>query len=167
MGWRVVELEIEEGRLEQLFSERRGWDEQLLALEARRRESAGLLAAKTLDGQQLAAFSHHRRYLEREGVRLAARHADCEKRIGAQRQRVVEAERKVRLLERLKERRLAEWTVDFDREMEALASETFLSKRARKKGGLEPGGSQRATNPASRRRSDCGASASKTQTRPS
>jgi hypothetical protein len=135
LGWRVVELELEEGRLEQLFTERRRWDEEALALEARRRESARLIAAKTLDGQQLAAFTNHRRYLERESARISSQRADCEKRIAAQRQRVVEAERKVRLLERLKERRLAEWTLDFNREMEALASETFLSKWAREKKG--------------------------------
>ena len=133
LGWRVVELEIEEGRLERLFTERRGWDDRARALEDQRRESAQLIAAKTLDGQQLAAFTYHRRYLEREAARMAAQRADCEKRIAAQQQRVVEAERKVRLLERLKERRLAEWTLDFNREVEALASETFLSKWAQEK----------------------------------
>jgi hypothetical protein len=134
LGWRAVELELEEGRLERLFTERRGWEEEALALEARRHESAQLIAAKTLDGQQLAALSYHRHYLERQSARIAAQRADCEKRIAAQQQRLVEAERKVRLLERLKERRLAEWTLDFNREMEALASETFLSKWAREKG---------------------------------
>ncbi len=133
LGWRVVELELDEGRLEQLFTERRGWEDQALALENRRREAARLITAKTLDGQQLAAFTDHRRHLAREEARIAAGRADCEKRIAAQQQRVAEAERKVRLLERLKERRLAEWTSDFNREMEALASETFLANWAREK----------------------------------
>ena len=134
LGWRAVELELEEGRLELLFTERRRRDAEALALEVRSRESAQLITARTLDGQQLAALSYHRHYLEREGARMAAQRADCAKRIAAQQQRVVEAERKVRLLERLKERRLAEWNLEFNREMEALASETFLSKWAREKG---------------------------------
>ncbi len=133
LGWRAVELELEEGRLERLFTERRSWEAQSRALEERRREAGQLIAAKTIDGQQLAAFSHHRRYLEREAAQLWAKRGDCEKRIAAQQQRVVEAERKVRLLERLKDRRLGEWTLDFNREMEALASETFLAKWAREK----------------------------------
>jgi SMC interacting uncharacterized protein involved in chromosome segregation len=133
LGWRAVELELEEGRLEQLFNERRDRDRETTALEARRHEAAQLIKAKTLDGQQLAAFSQHRHYLEKEVARIAARRVDCEKRIAAQQRRVVEAERKVRLLERLKERRFAEWTLDFNRELEALASETFLSKWAREK----------------------------------
>ena len=134
LGWRAVELELEKGRLEQLFIELRRRDAEALALEARGRESAQLIAAKILDGQQLAALSYHRHYLEREAAHIAVQRADCGKRIAAQQQRVVEAERAVRLLERLKERRLAEWTFDFNREMEALASETFLSKWAREKG---------------------------------
>jgi hypothetical protein len=133
LGWRIIERDLAEGRLEQLFTERRGWNEQALALETRRRECAQLITAKTFDGQQLAALAYHRHYLEREAARMAAQREDCEKRIAAQQQRVVEAERKVRLLERLKERRLAEWTFDFNRELEALASETFLSKWAREK----------------------------------
>jgi len=133
LGWRAVELELEEGRLEQLFTELRRRDAEALALEVRGRESAHLIASKTLDGQQLAALSYHRHYLEREAARMAAERADCAKRIAAQQQRVVEAERKVRLLERLKERRLAEWNFEFNREMEALASETFLAKWAREK----------------------------------
>jgi hypothetical protein len=133
LGWRTVELELEEGRLEQLFTERRRSDEEALALEVRQRESAELIAAKTLDGQQLGALCNHRHYLERVAANIAIKRADCEKRIVAQRQRVVEAERAVRLLERLKQRRLAEWNLDFNREMEALASETFLSKWAREK----------------------------------
>ena len=135
LGWRAVELELEEGRLEQLFTQLRRRDAETLALEVRSRESAQLIAAKTLDGQQLAALSYHRHYLEREAARMAAQRADCAKRIAAQQQRVAEAERKVRLLERLRERRLAEWTLEFNREMEALASETFLSKWAREKTG--------------------------------
>ena len=135
LGWRTVKLELEEGRLEQLFTERRRCDAEARAIESRSRDSAQLIAAKTLDGQQLAALAHHRHYLERESARMAAQRADCERLIAAQQQRVVEAERAVRLLERLKERRLSEWTLDFNREMEALASETFLSKWAREKSG--------------------------------
>jgi hypothetical protein len=131
LGWRTVELEIEEGRLEQLFAERRNWDAQALAVEDGRRDAARVLTAETLDGQQLAAFSFHRRHLEREAGRIAGRRADCEKRIALQQRKVAEAERKIRLLERLKERRLAEWTIEFNRELEAQASETFLSKWVR------------------------------------
>jgi hypothetical protein len=133
LGWRRVELELEEGRLEALFTERRRWEADTAEIEVRRGESEKLIDAQTLEGQELVAMIHHRRYLERETARIAAARADCEKRIAAQRQRVLEAERKVRLLERLKERRLAEWTFEANRELEALAAETFLSKWVREK----------------------------------
>ncbi len=133
LDWRTVELDLEKSKLEQVFAERRRLDEQARALEDRHRETSQWITAKTLDGQQLAAVTYHRHYLEREAARLAGQQADCEKRIAAQQKRVVEAERKVRLLERLKERRLAEWAFDFNRDLEALASETFLAKWAREK----------------------------------
>jgi hypothetical protein len=45
---------------------------------------------------------------------------------------VLKAERDVRLLERLRAKRLAEWQTAADREQEALASELFLASRHRK-----------------------------------
>jgi flagellar biosynthesis chaperone FliJ len=133
LGWRVIELELEETKLERLFAERHSISAELLQIEDRRRAAAAVIAAKTLDGQQLSALDEHRRYLAREVERLLGKRSDCEKRILAQQQRVIEAERRLRLLERLKERRLGEWTHDFNRELEELASEAFLAKWARKK----------------------------------
>jgi hypothetical protein len=43
---------------------------------------------------------------------------------------MLEARRRCRLLERLKERRLAEWTSARDRELEEVASESFLARWA-------------------------------------
>jgi flagellar FliJ protein len=134
LRWRGVELELEKSRIEKLFAERRGLEMQLLEVEDSLRNAARLLEARTLGAEDLAAFERYRRHLEREAESIAARRADCGKRIAAQQQRVVEAERRIRLLERLRERRLAEWTLESNRELEALASETFLSKWVREKG---------------------------------
>ena len=41
---------------------------------------------------------------------------------------MLEARRRCRLLERLKDRRLAEWSKARDRELEELASESFLAR---------------------------------------
>jgi flagellar export protein FliJ len=134
LGWRGLELGVEKSRIEKLFAERRGLDEQLRAVEDSGREAARLFQAKTLGGPDLAAFGRYRHHLERETQTIGARRADCEKRIAAQQRRILEAERKVRLLERLRERRLAEWTHEFNLELDALASETFLAKWARERG---------------------------------
>ena len=41
---------------------------------------------------------------------------------------MLEARRRCRLLEKLKERRLAEWRAAAEREIEALAAEAFLTR---------------------------------------
>jgi hypothetical protein len=41
---------------------------------------------------------------------------------------MLEARRRCRLLERLKERRKGEWDIAFNRELEAVAAESFLAQ---------------------------------------
>ena len=52
---------------------------------------------------------------------------------------MLEARRRCRLLERLKERRLAEWTTARDRELDELASESYLAKWNRQQAGSVSG----------------------------
>jgi len=59
---------------------------------------------------------------------LALRRVACERQSAAQRQKVLEAQRQCRLLERLEHRRHAEWRRAADREMESLAAESFLAR---------------------------------------
>jgi flagellar export protein FliJ len=133
LGWRTLQLEIERSRLEALVAERRRAEEDLAQLSDERAAADKLLGSETVEGQALAALDAHRYSLERAAGRLRAARADCERRIAAQRATVLAAERQVRLLEKLKERRLAEWRLENDRELEALASETFLAKWVREK----------------------------------
>ena len=57
---------------------------------------------------------------------------DCETRIGRQRERVVQAERAWKLLDRIRERDLEEWTYEMNREQEATAGELYLASWRRK-----------------------------------
>src|ERR1039458_7519716 len=59
---------------------------------------------------------------------LALRRMACEQQVAAQRQKVLEAQRQCRLLEKLEQRRHAEWRREADREMESLAAESFLAR---------------------------------------
>ena len=67
---------------------------------------------------------------ERQG--LTRRRHECEQQIAGQRQRVVEAQRQCRLLEKLEERRRAEWRSAAEREIEGLGAESFLALWNRK-----------------------------------
>jgi len=52
----------------------------------------------------------------------------CREQIAAQQVRIIEAQRRARLLEKLRSRRLEEWRVAGEREMENFAGEAFLAR---------------------------------------
>jgi hypothetical protein len=129
LGWRRLHLELEETKLQRLFEELRQLDLAEDRLDAEKAEAdRAVLYSASVEAQDLAALDRHRLHVAREKERLRKERADCRRRITAQQQQVVKAERDVRLLEKLRERRLAEWQTAADREQEALASELFLAR---------------------------------------
>jgi flagellar export protein FliJ len=129
LGWRRVNLELEETKLQRLFGELHQIDLAAERLDAEKAEAErAVLRSASVEADDLAALDRHRLHVAREKQRLRRQRADCQRRIAAQREQVLKAERDVRLLEKLKERRLAEWQVGADREQEALASELFLAR---------------------------------------
>jgi flagellar biosynthesis chaperone FliJ len=125
-------LEMEQARLERLFAELRQIEVRLAGLEAEKNACArAVLGLEAVEAAELRALEEYLKHASRSRGALAAERAGCEKRITEQRRRVLEAERNTRLLERLKERRLAAWRLENDRELEALATESFLAHRER------------------------------------
>ena len=80
------------------------------------------------ESQDLVAADHYLRYLSAEKKRHAVRMVDWQARDSRQQQSVVEARRRVRLMEKLEERRLREWKTAVDREQETLSSELYLAR---------------------------------------
>jgi hypothetical protein len=129
LAWRRLHLELEETKLQRLFGELRqvGLAGERLE-EEKAQEERAVLYSPSVEARELAALESYRLHVAREKERLAKLRADCEGRIAAQRAQVLKAERDVRLLEKLREKRLAEWQAAGDREQEALASELFLAR---------------------------------------
>jgi len=115
-------------KLELLHAEGRALADEWSRLEA---ETAGtrnsLMVTGVAEAQDLAASDLYLRHLEVAKKRHAARLVEWRGRSGKQQQAVVEARRRVRLLEKLEERRLQEWKMAADREQENLASELYLA----------------------------------------
>jgi hypothetical protein len=129
LGWRRLHLDLEETRLQRLFEELRQVDLAEDRLDAEKAEAdRAVLYSASVEAQELAALDRHRLHVARVKERLRQERADCQRRIAAQREQVLKAERDVRLLEKLRERRLVEWQTAADREQEALASELFLAR---------------------------------------
>jgi hypothetical protein len=127
--WRQLQLELEETKLQRLFEELRQLGACRAGLEADGRDAAcAVLSTAIVEAQQLVALEAYRLHLRAEVERLRQQESACGARIAAQRQSVRKAERDLQLLEKLKQRRLAEWEREADKEQETLAAEVFLAK---------------------------------------
>ena len=133
--WRESQRDQEEARLQALFAE-------LNQLE-RARAELGNAAAKaeqavrpTPDAllapiHELQALDSYRDYVRRERRRLAGLRAPLQARIATQRRALVEAERKVKVLDLLRDERLEEWKKELDKEQEDLVAELVVARWAR------------------------------------
>jgi len=128
LEWRRTQLGLEEGKLRQLAA---GIQELVLAAArvdlAKGRAEQAVSQAPAVEAGDLWALAAYRQRLIAELQALAARKKAAEQRLAEQRQRVLEAQRQCRLLEKLEERRRAEWGRAADRELENLAAESFLA----------------------------------------
>jgi hypothetical protein len=79
-------------------------------------------------GRDLAALGDFRRYAQAKEKELAKRRMEGEKALVELRQAMLEARRRCLLLEKLKERRQADWDKALNRELEELANESFLAR---------------------------------------
>jgi len=129
LQWRRTQLELEENKLRQLAA---SLEEMALAAVrldlVKSRAEVAVRQSAVVDASDLWALAAHRQRLIAELQALALRRMACERQLAAQRQKVLEAQRQCRLLEKLEQRRHAEWRREADRETEALAAESFLAR---------------------------------------
>jgi hypothetical protein len=129
MRLRETSLRAEEEKLEQL---RRGADrierDRDAAEQAFERSRDSVQSDSSLRGSHLRALDFYRERAARERVAFARQMAVLAGETERQNKAVVEARRALRLLERLRERRLAEWRAASDYELEALSADFSTSQ---------------------------------------
>ncbi|MGD0667920.1 MAG: hypothetical protein ABSB23_10175 [Bryobacteraceae bacterium] len=131
LAWRRGELALAELKFQQLTAAVAAVDKALAELE-----TAGIRAEilvrdwSPVCGRDLAALGNFRLHVRKKNVELAARRAECAERLAAGRSAMLEARRRLRLLERLKERRFEAWRLARDKDLEDLASESYLARWA-------------------------------------
>ena len=137
--WRAQQLEIEEAKLQRLFAEQNAIRLARKALaEERLAEERAVCASGSTAAAELAALDAFVRYVVAEQKRLNGEEQNCDQRIAVQQKQLAEARRRVELLDRLKEKRLTEWWLEFDREQETLAGELFLAKWKPAQAAVQP-----------------------------
>ena len=131
LEWREKQLELEDARYKQHIAGIASLDRARAGIEAEGQQAEmALRSARAVTGQELSALAGFRQHVKARAIEIAAQRAEAQKRLEAQQRVMLEARRRCRLLERLKERRLSEWQAACDRELDELASESFLARWA-------------------------------------
>ena len=128
LDWRRTQLELEESN----FKRERAAVVQLDRLRAEW-EASGIKAEvqvrqwSPVTSEDLAALGAFRRRVKTQEAEIATRRAERLKALAVREAAMMEARRRCRLLEKLKERRWDEWRAGESREIEELASESYLA----------------------------------------
>ena len=127
--YRETQARLEEAKLERLYAERRASETRRERLNRQRADNeTALLRAPAVDSMQLAALDRFGRYVDAQNELVARELAQVDQKVAAQRERVTDARRQHRLLEKLREKRLSAWQAEYDRELEAQAAELYLAQ---------------------------------------
>jgi flagellar export protein FliJ len=127
--WREEEATLEELKLEGLYGRYTTLeDEKARAAEARASSEREVLGRDSIDAGELQALDAFRRHVRVKTGQIETRQRELRGEIEQQRVRLMEAQRRAELLERLKKKKFEEWRTLADREEEAVAGELYLAK---------------------------------------
>lgn len=127
---RENQLEAERTKLQQLFAEEQGSKAALESIAADRRSAAAFIQdSPSVTATDLRALSTFTMGADSRTAFLHEKMARQARAIQEQKARVMQAERKVRLLTKLREKKFDAWTQEINREIELAAQESWLSKR--------------------------------------
>jgi len=127
--YRREQLEAEEAKLHVLLTERQALETESTRLANEAVETRlSLMVTGSAQSQDLSAMDAYLRHLAGAKRRHALKLIEWQERAAKQQQAVIEARRKVKLMEKLEERRYHEWKQALDREQENLSSELYLAR---------------------------------------
>ncbi len=134
LAWRRLQREQEQAALEKLIAERNALAERVRQIRTDRAECRDALAhSLTLESRQVTTLPGWLAKVTNTLHSLAARSQELEGRVQRQQETLREAERQVKLLERLRDRRLTVWQTQVALEEEAFAAEAYLARCIRLK----------------------------------
>ena len=131
LEWYTRQYELEERRLTACLAALTEAKAAIAALLAERLAvEREMLARKAIPAHDFVALGLYRLGARKRELELNVVRERCEADVEAQRVKLRAAERRVRLVEKLRERRVAEYTYAETRELEELASDAFFTKWA-------------------------------------
>ena len=131
LRWRDTQLQLERGKLNALLSDEAKLRDSLETLASERRSALQCLAKEQLFSLDLRSLSSYLVGAEARATMLQEQIRKRSQSVAEQRDRVVHAERNVKLLLKLREKRQLEWKTGIEREIEANAEESWLAANFR------------------------------------
>ena len=121
---REAELNTEQAKAEALLAEHARMQQERDGLELSLQQAVAEVRAKQfLHPSELVSLERYNGQVQRERKQWDARLAEHMKTIEQQKARAVEAKMRVRMLEKLREKRQGEWQADADRELDELTAD--------------------------------------------
>jgi flagellar biosynthesis chaperone FliJ len=129
LEWRRAQLELEEIQYRRQLAALAELDRrQAEVAEAASAAERQVRAWNPLAGGELEALGEFRLHVKQQEREMAASRIERCQQLERQHRLLLEAGRRLRLLERLQQRRWTEWRSARDKELEDLASESYLAK---------------------------------------
>lgn len=145
LQYRRMQQEQEEAKLQELVRESEHWAWQDRHVEEARHESRRLAPGLAREAVLLSETQDiYIRQLTRQHRQILLRRQDCHRRLAAQQSKAVEAQRQVKLLEKLREKAKQEWQQEQARQLEELAGDAYLAKWNRERSERESSASTEA-----------------------
>jgi len=133
LEWRHTQLELEEVRYKQQIAGLAALDRQRAEVEASGiRAEIQVREWNPIASSDLAALGNFRLFVKARESAIDQQRFQAAQKVAEQQRRMFEARRRYRLLERLRERRLEEWTAARDHELEEIAGESYLARWSRR-----------------------------------
>ena len=132
LDWYGEKCRMEQNRLAACLSALSEVQAAMARLQAERLGIERDLVSRTsMSAGDLVAFGFYRLRVRKQESELQSERDRRDAAVREQRAKLLAARRRLKLLEKLRERRLAEYTYEADRELEALASDAYLAKWSR------------------------------------
>ncbi len=130
LDFRRLRADLAKAALDRLHAERQDLFNQEQALVRMRAAEEGAIRAPgtSLTVTNLDALDHLQSYVALARKRFARQHLELAARIAKQQTEVIDADRQVGLLEKLEARQRAEWKTNFNKELDELAADSYLSR---------------------------------------
>jgi len=134
LEWHAARLLVEEAELRRITAQAVELERAAMVLDQGRTEAEnGVRLLAQINGSDLTALAAYRLSAEKRRQILREKLIETQKLVIGQRGKLMEARRKHRLVEKLRERRVTEWTMESNREIEQNASESHLARLSREK----------------------------------